>query len=133
MPGVELGVTVGSTKSTRVSSGKGVNVGLLDVGVSSIGAGMDEGFSVVWDVGRLQDDTPRTAAMTAIQKRFLILSSFSGRIVIVPLRYGNGVDDLCFAACLIKQPMFCIDLKLKSVHKSKQIRQHFVMTPVRRL
>ena len=56
---------------------------MLEVGVSSIGVRLDAGVSVVWEAGRLQDDTPMRAAMTAIQKRFLILSSFSRRIVLV--------------------------------------------------
>jgi hypothetical protein len=53
--------------------GRGVE--LLDVGVSSIGVGADSGVSVVWDAGKLQDDTPTTTAMMMIHKRFLISSS----------------------------------------------------------
>jgi hypothetical protein len=75
--GVEVGVVVGNSKLIRVSKGTGVEVGLPDVGVSSSGVRVDAGVSVVWEAGRLQDDTPMMAVMTAIQKRFLILSSFS--------------------------------------------------------
>jgi hypothetical protein len=84
MLGVEVGVIVGSSKLTRVSAGTDVGVGLLDVGVSSRGArvDMDTGVSVVWEAGRLQDDTPMSAAMAAIHRRFLMLSSFSQRMVL---------------------------------------------------
>jgi hypothetical protein len=69
--GVEVGVTVGSSKSSPVLRiGKGVEV--LDVGVSSTSVGVDAGVSVVCDAGILQDDTPMTTAMMGIHKRFLI-------------------------------------------------------------
>jgi hypothetical protein len=77
--GVEVEVLVGSSKLTRVSTGTSVAVGLLDVGVSSSGVRMDPGVSVVWEAGRLQNDTPMRAAMREIQKRFLMLSSFSNK------------------------------------------------------
>jgi hypothetical protein len=77
--GVEVGVMVGKSKLTNVSKGTGVGAGLLDVGVSSIGVGVEAGISVVWEVGRLQDDTPMMAAIRALQMRFLIVSSFSNK------------------------------------------------------
>src|SRR5215207_10712244 len=70
--------------------GANVGVELLDVGVSGRGVRVDAGVSVVWEAGRLQDDSPMRAAMTAIQKRFLMLSSFSLRIVIAGWRYRNS-------------------------------------------
>jgi hypothetical protein len=83
-------VIVGNSKSTRVSKGTGVGVGLLEIGVSSSGVMMAGGTSVVSEAGRLQEDTPMRTVTTAIQKRFLILSSFSRRIVLVDLRYRNS-------------------------------------------
>jgi hypothetical protein len=68
---------VGNSRFTSVSKGTGVNVEVLDVGVSSTSVEPDTGIPVVCVVGKLQDDSPRMAAMMAIQKRFLILSSFS--------------------------------------------------------
>jgi hypothetical protein len=65
--GVEVGVMVGKSELINVSKGTGVGVGLLDVGVSSSGVRVEAGVSVVWDAGRLQDDTPMMAAATAIQ------------------------------------------------------------------
>jgi hypothetical protein len=41
---------------------------MLDIGVSSTGAGVDVGISVGRDVGKLQDDNPRLSKMTAIQR-----------------------------------------------------------------
>jgi hypothetical protein len=90
MLGVEVDVIVGNSRLTRVSKGMGVEVGLLEIGVSSSGVMMDGGTSVVSEAGRLQDDTPMRAVTTAIQKRFLILSSFSRRMVLVDLRYCNS-------------------------------------------
>jgi hypothetical protein len=77
--GVDVEVLVGRSKLTGVSTGTDVAVGLLDVGVSSSGVRMDAGGSVAWEAGRLQDDTPMKAVRTAIQKRFLMLSSFSNK------------------------------------------------------
>jgi hypothetical protein len=65
---VEVGVIVGSSNSTRVSIGRGVRAELLDVGVSSGRVEMEGGTSVVPEAGRLQDDTPMRARMTAAQK-----------------------------------------------------------------
>jgi hypothetical protein len=89
---VDVEVIVGSSKLTVVSAGINVGVGLLDVGVSSsdVRVDIDTGVSVVWEAGRLQDDTPMSAVMTAIQKRFLMLSSFSPRIVLAGLLYCNS-------------------------------------------
>jgi hypothetical protein len=64
---VEVGVTVGSSKLSRVSVATGVKTEGLDVGVSSPVAGMDAGASVGRDIGKLQDDNPRLNAMTTIQ------------------------------------------------------------------
>jgi hypothetical protein len=69
---------------------------MLDVGVSSIGAGADVGVSVVWDADKLQDDTPMTTAMLIIHKRFLISSSsFQFNMVILALRYRNSPSVFC--------------------------------------
>jgi hypothetical protein len=74
LPGVELGVTVGSSTFSPVrGTDKGVEV--LNVGVSSTGAGADVGVSVVWEARILQDDTPMRTVMRGIHKRFLIVSS----------------------------------------------------------
>jgi hypothetical protein len=55
-----------------------------------MGTGVDVGVSVVREEGRLQDDTPMTTTRLAIQKRFLILSSFSTGIVPGRLIYCNS-------------------------------------------
>src|SRR5215217_7816631 len=92
MLGVAVGVIVGSSKLTSVSAATNVGVGLLAIGVSSSGVrvDMDTGVSVVWEGGKLQDDTPMSTVMTASQKRFLMLSSFSTRIVLVRLLSCNS-------------------------------------------
>jgi len=74
--GVEVGVMGGSSTLSSVSVTIGVREEMPDVGVSSTGMGVDAFVSVGWDVGKLQDDNPRFNTMTAIQKRFLIDSSF---------------------------------------------------------
>jgi hypothetical protein len=66
--GVDVGGVVGGTNSTRVSRGTGVNVEMLDVGVSSVGVIPDTGMPGVSVAGILQDDRTMRAAMTAIQK-----------------------------------------------------------------
>jgi hypothetical protein len=70
MLGVELGVIalVGNSTLINVSMGIGVKVGMLEGGVSSTGEGVDVVISIVCDEGRLQDDTPMTAAMTDTQR-----------------------------------------------------------------
>jgi len=74
--GVEVGMRVGSSTLSRVSVMTGVGTEMLDVGVSSTGEGTDVDTCFSWDVGKLQDDNPRLNRITAIQKRFLISSSF---------------------------------------------------------
>ena len=85
---------MGISRSANVSMEIGVGVEMLEVGVSSIG--VRRGAAVVWRVGMLQDDIPKIAVMTTTHKRscpvdtrFLIYSSFSLRIVIAGLIYGN--------------------------------------------
>jgi hypothetical protein len=63
-----------------------------DVGVPGMDVGVEAGVSVIREDGRLQDDTPMTATRLAIQKRFLILSSFSIGIVIAGLIIGNSLS-----------------------------------------
>jgi hypothetical protein len=79
--GVEVGVTVGSSNSAAVVVLTGVEIEVLEIGVSSTGVRVDAGVAVGWDFGRLQAVSPRFRMRTAIQTRFLIDSSFSIRIV----------------------------------------------------
>jgi hypothetical protein len=64
--GVEVSVWVGSATLTRVSVMTGVETGLLDVGVSSTGAGVDVGTSVGWATCKLQANDPRLNTRTNI-------------------------------------------------------------------
>jgi hypothetical protein len=90
-------VLVGISRLTRVSRGTDVAIGLPDVGVSGGGVRISGGGSVVWEAGRLQDDTPMRAAARAIQNRFLMLSSFSSRILISGSHYYNRAYHLYLA------------------------------------
>jgi hypothetical protein len=89
---VEVEVTVGSARLIKVSIGTGVDVELPDVGVSGTDVRVEAGVSVIGDAGRLQDDKPMRAAMSAIQERFLIVSSFSLRIVTARLIICNSLS-----------------------------------------
>jgi len=65
--GVEVGARVGISILGRVSVATGVSEEVLEVGVSSMGVGVEAGAAVGWDLGKLQDDNPRLKTMTAIQ------------------------------------------------------------------
>jgi hypothetical protein len=73
-----------------------VEIGALEVGVSSTGVRVEAGLAVDWAPGKLQEANPRLKAMTAIQKRFLIDSSFSIRIVTGRWCDDNSPSVFCF-------------------------------------
>jgi hypothetical protein len=93
---VDVEEMVGSSRLIKVSVGTGVEVELPEIGVSGTDVSVEAGVAAVrWD-GRLQDDIPRITTRLAIQKRFLILSSFSIRIVIAGWIIGNSLAvDRC--------------------------------------
>jgi hypothetical protein len=64
---VEVGAMVGSSNSTAVVAMTDVEIGVLEIGVSSTGVRVDAGVAVGWAACKLQASNPRFSRMTAIQ------------------------------------------------------------------